>query len=115
MSMGEEVARTLRGKNQALAVGNVNDFQVKDQRMAATFESMYGVSTDKILNTTARETFDAVRLVKSIQSKPYTPANAAAYPKGRFGQTACNKSRALSNLMLGWKWRSPISAVGIRT
>ena len=34
----------LRGKNQALAIGNVNDFQVKDQRMAATFESLYGVS-----------------------------------------------------------------------
>ena len=47
ISMGEDVARTLRGKNQALAVGNVNDFQVKDERAAATFESMYGVSTDK--------------------------------------------------------------------
>jgi uncharacterized protein (DUF1501 family) len=87
VSLGEEVARSLRGKNQALAIGNVNDFQVKDQRMAATFESMYGVSTDQVLNTTARETFDAVRLVKSIQSKPYVAANAAAYPNGRFGQS----------------------------
>jgi len=87
VSLGEEVARTLRGKNQALAIGNVNDFQVKDQRMAATFESMYGVSTDRVLNTTARETFDAVRLVKSIQSKPYVAANAAVYPNGRFGQS----------------------------
>ena len=87
VSLGEEVARTLRGKNEALAIGNVNDFQVKDQRMAATFESMYGVSTDQVLNTTARETFDAVRLVKSIQSKPYVASNAAAYPNGRFGQS----------------------------
>jgi uncharacterized protein (DUF1501 family) len=87
VSLGTEVARTLRGKNQALAIGNLNDFQVKDQRMASTFESLYGISTDQALNTTARETFDAIRLVKSIGDKPYTPANAAAYPKGRFGQS----------------------------
>ena len=87
VSLGSEVARTLRGQNQALAIGNLSDFQVKDQRMASTFESLYGISTDQVLNTTARETFDAVRLVKSIGDKPYTPSNAAAYPNGRFGQS----------------------------
>jgi uncharacterized protein (DUF1501 family) len=87
VSLGSEVARTLRGRNQALAIGNLSDFQVKDQRMASTFESLYGISTDQVLNTTARETFDAVRLVKSIGEKPYTPSNAAAYPNGRFGQS----------------------------
>ena len=87
VSLGEEVALTLRGRNQALAIGNVNDFQVKDQRMASTFESLYGVSADQVLNTTARETFDAVRLVQSIQTKPYVAANAAKYPNGRFGQS----------------------------
>ena len=55
--------------------------------MASTFESLYGVSTDQVLNTTARETFDAIRLVKSIGDKPYTPANGAAYPNGRFAQS----------------------------
>jgi uncharacterized protein (DUF1501 family) len=87
VSLGGEVARTLRGKNQALAIDNLNDFQVKDQRMAATFESLYGVSTDQVMNTTARETFDAVRLVQSIQKTVYVPANTAAYPNGRFGQS----------------------------
>jgi uncharacterized protein (DUF1501 family) len=87
VSLGSEVARTLRGGNQALAIGNLSDFQVKDQRMASTFESLYGISTDQVLNTTARETFDAVRLVKAIGDKPYTPVNGAAYPNGRFGQS----------------------------
>jgi uncharacterized protein (DUF1501 family) len=40
-----------------------------------------------VLNTTARETFDAVRLVQSIQSKPYAAANGAVYPSTRFGQS----------------------------
>jgi uncharacterized protein (DUF1501 family) len=87
VSLGGEVARTLRGKNQALAIDNLNDFQVKDQRMAATFESLYGVSTDQVMNTTARATFDAVRLVQAIQKTLYVPANSAAYPNGRFGQS----------------------------
>jgi uncharacterized protein (DUF1501 family) len=87
VSLGPEVARTLRGKNETLAIDNLNDFQVKDQRMAAAFESLYGVSADQVLNTTARETFDAVRLVQSIQKTPYTPSNAAVYPGGRFGQS----------------------------
>jgi uncharacterized protein (DUF1501 family) len=87
VSLGAEVARTLRGRNEALAIGNLADFQVKDKRMASTFESLYGVSTDQVLNTTARETFDAVRLVKSIGDKPYTPANSAKYPNGRFAQS----------------------------
>jgi uncharacterized protein (DUF1501 family) len=97
VSLGEEVARTLRGKNQALAIGNLNDFQVKDQRMAATFESLYGVSTDQVLNTTARETFDAVRLVKSIQEKPYVPSNSATYPNGRFGQSLQQIARIIKS------------------
>jgi uncharacterized protein (DUF1501 family) len=97
VSLGEEVARILRGKNQALAIGNVNDFQVKDSRVAETFETMYGISTDAVLNTTARETFDAVRLVKSIQSKPYTPASGAAYPKGRFGDSLQQIARIIKS------------------
>ena len=32
----------------------------------------------------SRETFEAVRIVQSVQQQPYTPANGARYPKGRF-------------------------------
>ena len=60
-------------------------FQVRDPRGASTFESMYANSTDKVLNGTGRETFEAVKLMQSIQKQPYTPATGADYPKGRFG------------------------------
>ena len=87
VSLTPEVPRTLRGKNEALAINNINDFQVKDPRVAATFESMYGMTADQVLNGTGRETFDAIKIMQSIQKTPYTPANGAHYPGGRLGQS----------------------------
>ncbi len=87
VSLSPDLPRTLRGKNEALAVGSIGDFQVKDAQASATFESMYGASADTILNGTARETFDAVKMMQSIQKTPYTPANGSRYPNGRLGQS----------------------------
>jgi uncharacterized protein (DUF1501 family) len=87
VSMSPDLPRSMRGKNQALAIGNLNDFQVKDQSVASTFESMYGTSVDQVLNGTARETFEAVRIVQSIQKQSYLPAYNARYPNGRLGQS----------------------------
>ncbi|MGC2657554.1 MAG: DUF1501 domain-containing protein [Bryobacteraceae bacterium] len=85
VSLTPDLPLTMRGKNQALAINNLADFQVKDARLAATFESMYGTTADQVLNGTARETFEAVRLVQSIENAPYTPSNGARYPGNRLG------------------------------
>jgi uncharacterized protein (DUF1501 family) len=87
VSIGSDLSRTLRGRNDAVAVNNLNDFQVKDSRDAATFESMYATTVDKVLNGTGRETFEAVKLMQTIQKQGYTPANGARYPNGRLGQS----------------------------
>jgi uncharacterized protein (DUF1501 family) len=87
ISLGPEVPRSLRGSNEVIAVGSINDFRIKDPQAAAAFESMYGGSADQILNGTARETFEAIRIMQSIQKAPYLPASGASYPKGRLGQS----------------------------
>ena len=87
VSMGPELPRALRGRNEALAVNSIGDFQIKDPKLEAAFESIYGSTGDAILNGTARETFDAVKIMQSIQKQPYTPANGARYPNGRLGQS----------------------------
>ena len=86
IAMGTALPRALRGRNESLAVDSLNDFQVRDARGAATFESMYGATLDKVLNGTGRETFDAVKLMQSIQKQSYTPSGGAKYPGGRFAQ-----------------------------
>jgi uncharacterized protein (DUF1501 family) len=87
VSMTPDLPRALRGHNDAVAINNLNDFQVRDPRGSATFESMYAGTLDKVLNGTGRETFDAVKLMQSIQKQTYTPANGSKYPNGRLGQS----------------------------
>jgi uncharacterized protein (DUF1501 family) len=87
VSLGSSLPRSLRGRNDALAVNNLNDFQVRDPRAAAAFENMYEHTRDSALNGTGKETFSAVRIMQSIQKQSYTPANGAKYPGGRFGQS----------------------------
>ena len=60
---------------------------MRDPRGSQTFESMYANSLDTVLHGTGTETFEAVRLMQAIQKQPYTPANGAQYPNGRFGQS----------------------------
>lgn len=87
VSLSADLPRALRGKNEALAINSIVDFQVKDARVASTFETMYGTTADQVLNGTGRETFEAVKILQSIQKQPYTPANGARYPNGRLGQS----------------------------
>ncbi len=95
ISLTPDLPRTLRGKNEAVAINNVNDFQVKDARAAATFESMYGTTADQILNGTGRETFEAIKIMQSIRKTPYTPANNIKYPGGRLGQSLQQIARVI--------------------
>ena len=87
VSLGASLARTVRGTNDALAISNLGDFQVKDQQSSTTFENMYAGTVDQVLHGTARETFDAVRIVQGVERNGYEPANGARYPAGRFGQS----------------------------
>jgi uncharacterized protein (DUF1501 family) len=87
VSLGTDLPRSLRGRNQAVAINNLNQFRVRDTRADQLFESMYDTTHDQVLNATGRETFEAVKLVESIASEPYTPAPGAVYPRGRLGQS----------------------------
>src|SRR6266849_1249048 len=87
VALGPTLPRTLRGKNPAVAVNNIGDFQVRDTKSSDMFESMYNHSVDTVLSGTGKETFEAVKMLKSIQNASYTPAGGATYPGGRFGQS----------------------------
>jgi uncharacterized protein (DUF1501 family) len=86
VSLGSNLPKCLRGTNDALAIQSIEDFQVKDPRAAAAFERMYSESVDAELNGTARETFEAVRMMQSLAKSKSAPANGAQYPKGRLGK-----------------------------
>ena len=95
VSLGSTLPRSLRGRNDALAMNSLNDFQVRDPKAAASFESMYENTRDTVLHGTGKETFSAVKIMQSIQKQAYTPANGAKYPNGRFGQSLLQIARLI--------------------
>jgi len=121
ISLGPELPRSLRGNNQALAINNLNEFQVRDARAADTFEDMYGASRDQVFNGTGRETFDAIRLMQSIQKTPYVPANGARYPNRPLGQRLLQIARIIKaevGLEVGFTdvggWDTHVNEVGAK-
>jgi len=90
VALGTSLPRILAGRAPALAVSNLNAFGIQGGNPSAvpignTFEAMYAQSVDSVLHGTGKETFDAVKMLKSADPQKYTPAPGANYPKGRFG------------------------------
>jgi uncharacterized protein (DUF1501 family) len=85
IASGVQLPRTLRGSRGAIAVDNLPRFQVANRETADLVESLYAASADASLRTHGAATFDAVRMLESIQTRPYAPANGAQYI-GEFGQ-----------------------------
>jgi uncharacterized protein (DUF1501 family) len=84
---GAQLPRTLRGSRGAVAVDNLARFQVSDKNTAELLERLYSTTPDAEIGSQGKATFDAVRMIQSIQRRPYTPANGAQYgPSGEFGQ-----------------------------
>ena len=92
VAMGTQLPRTLQGAIPAVAVGNVQDFNVGGKNPAAqpistSFEAMYSDSVNTVLHGTGSETFEAVKMLKSADPAHYVPAAAANYPKSPFGDS----------------------------
>src|SRR5207247_3312655 len=96
VAMGPQLPRALRGDVAAVAMGTVADFDVRQDmgRMAGGsvnarrgFESLYEQGVKDILHGTGRETFDAVKILKTANPQRFAPENGAEYPKGRLGDS----------------------------
>jgi len=92
IAVGPSLPRILSGSEPAVAINNIGDFGVGGRGAGATanantFESMYSESVDTVLHGTGRETFEAVRMLKSADPSQYKPAFGANYPRGRFGDS----------------------------
>ena len=73
VALGSTLPRSLRGSNDAVAIESLRSFQVRDANAAKIFESLYLATDDQVLNGTGKETFEAVSILKKVQSSPYTP------------------------------------------
>jgi uncharacterized protein (DUF1501 family) len=95
VSMTSVIPRSLQGEQDTLAIRDLDTFGMAGDMSVALpgpsatttgFESMYGSAVDTVLHGTARESFDALDLLKKSRTTAYVPANGAAYPQGNFGR-----------------------------
>lgn len=91
VSLTGQLPRILQGSAPALAIPSLAQFGIEAGAYTETvrggLEALYGSSRDPLLAPTARETFEAVKLLKSVNPARYQPSNGAQYPPGPFGQT----------------------------
>jgi uncharacterized protein (DUF1501 family) len=90
VALAPQLPRALQGKASALAIGQIGQFGIRagqaTDMVQSSFEAEYAAAANKVLQTTAREAFDAIRMLKKIDPAQYTPANGAEYPRSPFGQ-----------------------------
>jgi uncharacterized protein (DUF1501 family) len=85
IASGAQLPKTLQGSRGAIAVDSLPKFQVADKASAELLEHLYSTSLDAQLKAQGAATFDAVKLIESIRTRPYTPTTGAQYV-GDFGQ-----------------------------
>lgn len=77
VAVGTTLPRTLRGANPAIAVADLGSFRVEDMAL----EAAYAKARDRQMAEAGRETFEAVRLLRSVPAHGGRP-----YPNGRLGR-----------------------------
>jgi uncharacterized protein (DUF1501 family) len=94
VSITSSLPRSFYGDNAAIAISNLEDFsiQLRGNNMAAntaakSFEDLYDKTSSTLLNKTGKESFEAIKILKSANVKGYIPANGAVYPASPLGNS----------------------------
>jgi uncharacterized protein (DUF1501 family) len=93
VAMGPTLPRMLHGSANAIALPDLRQFKVIPQSAAMAnvaeggFEAMYAQTVDHALHGTGTETFEAIDMLKKIDTNKMPPENGAQYPTSRLGQS----------------------------
>ena len=90
VAMGPTLPRVMQGKASAIAMNSINEFTLRaggatGQAVQGGFEAMYAQTVNDALRDAGKETFEAIKLLKSANPAQYKPSPDATYPRGPFG------------------------------
>ena len=90
VSMGSTLPRCLQGKAGAVAVGDINRFDLGGGQARgharSTYEQLYAQDSNTLLSGTAAEMFAAIDMLKKANPSQYKSGPGVKYPGGPFGQ-----------------------------
>jgi uncharacterized protein (DUF1501 family) len=91
VSLTLALPRILAGAAGAVSMTNVSEFGIRagvsSGAASDSFESMYGEAVAGTLGGTAKESFEAARIIKSADPAKRAAENGAEYPKSPFGNS----------------------------
>jgi uncharacterized protein (DUF1501 family) len=86
VALGPSLPRILSGGAGAVAMTNIAQFGIRGgAQVSAGFESMYAEAVAGALGGTAKESFEASRILKSSDPQKLQPENGAVYPANPLG------------------------------
>ena len=91
VALSNRVPRTLRGEHEAIALGNVQDFNISDQDRLAILKNMYSLTPDAPLRRTGKDAFDAMKMLQSMDK-------AGAGPRFRGNGSRRDSGRTIGRL-----------------
>lgn len=94
VSLTSSLPRSFYGDNPAVAISNLQDFNIqmrgnaKGASMASkSFEDLYDQTTSGLLKETGKESFEAIKMLQKTDTKNYKPSNNAVYPSSALGNS----------------------------
>lgn len=94
VSLTSSLPRSFYGENAALAISNLQDFnlQMRGNPRAAgiaakSFEDLYDQTSSGLLRETGKESFDAIRMLQKTDLKAYKPVSGVVYPNTSLGNS----------------------------
>jgi uncharacterized protein (DUF1501 family) len=83
VALSPAMPRILSGAAGAVAMTNISQFGIRGgANVSGGFESMYAEAVAGTLGGTAKESFEAARILKSADPQKLQPENGAIYPNG---------------------------------
>nr|WP_294900793.1 DUF1501 domain-containing protein [uncultured Pedobacter sp.] len=94
VSLTSSLPRSFYGDNPSVAISNLQDFNIQlkgnpsgADRVSKSFEDLYDQTTQGLLKETGKDSFEAMNMLKKMDTKNYKPANNAQYPSSALGNS----------------------------
>ena len=92
VAFGPQLPRIMAGTAPALAIDDLRSIGVggragNGDRLSRAFESLYEGSATGLLATSAEESFEAIRMLKTANPSARGAENGAVYPRGKLGES----------------------------
>lgn len=88
VSLTSSLPRSFYGNNNVISISNLEDFTLRVREnptmvntTANSFEELYDKTSSSLLNKTGKESFEAMKILKSAELKNYKPSEKAHYSK----------------------------------